>query len=91
MTSDIALILSSCTDVESAEIPVMLEETTNFIFNSGKHSEFISIDANEGVDWLKTNCSEAYELLQTFLQRHGHRAYAEVSERLFCKCINPKQ
>lgn len=71
--------MGSCKDVESAEIPVLLEEIVNSIIRSGKQKVFNAIFAFNGVEWLKRNCPEAFDLLHHFLERHGHRAYAEVS------------
>lgn len=72
-------MLSSCKNVESAEIPISLEKIGQCIQITRRQDEFCSIDAENGVAWLQTNCLEAHELLQGFLQKHGHRAYAEVS------------
>lgn len=72
-------MLSSCKDVESAEIPTSLEQIGQCIQKTGKQDEFCSINAENGVAWLLENCHNAYELLQGFLQKHGHRAYVEVS------------
>lgn len=83
LANDVASMLSSCKDVESAEIPNMLEQIAYCIHSSGKQSEFCSIDADDGVAWLWGNCRKAHDLLQGFLTKHGHRAFAEVSY-IFC-------
>lgn len=78
-TNDVGLMLSSCKDVESAEIPISLEQIAKCIQRSGKQNDFCSTDAEDGVTWLQDNCRKAHDLLQEFLKKHGHRAFAEVS------------
>lgn len=80
IAGDVALILGSCQNVESAEVPVMLEKIVEEITGSGKRKEFNdAVEAADGMKWLMVNCPKAYNLLQDFLERHGHRAYVEVS------------
>lgn len=81
-------MLSSCSDVESAEIPVMLQQIAECIHNMDKQNEFISIAADIGMTWLNENCHKAYELMQTFLDKHGHRAFAEVSTVWYSLILN---
>lgn len=78
-TNDVGLMLNSCKDIESAQIPISLEQIVQCIQMTGKQSEFGAIDAEKGVAWLQENCRNAYDLLQVFLKTHGHRAFAEVS------------
>lgn len=75
-------MLSSCKDVESAEIPISLEQIAKCIQRSGKPKDFCAIDAEDGVAWLQENCRKAHELLQDFSKKHGHRAFAEVSRNI---------
>lgn len=77
-SSDIALMLSSCKDVESAEIPKQLASIANKLRASGMDKKFSQIDPIYGLDWLRNNCNNAYELLTDFLKKHSHRAYKEV-------------
>lgn len=77
--SDCALILSSCEDVVSAEIPVLLEDIALVIQGEGFSESFRNIDPKDGVEYLKNNCNKAYKLLQNFLTLHGHRLLGEVS------------
>lgn len=80
--SDFALILSSCEDVISAEVPHYLERISNILKQAGYSDEFRGLEPAHGVDWLKNNCTKAYELFSEFLDKHGHRSLAEVSTRL---------
>lgn len=86
-SNDVGLMLSSCKDVESAEIPVLLEQIAQCVQKTGKQHEFCSINSENGVAWLQDHCQKAHELLQEFLKMHGHRAFAEVSD----KCQNQHQ
>lgn len=75
--ADIALMLGSCKDVESAEVPKLLEEIAIEIFKRGKAEEFVNINLANGLNWLDENCSNAANLVHAFLKRHGHRALKE--------------
>ncbi|XP_037037024.1 putative phosphoenolpyruvate synthase [Bradysia coprophila] len=75
--ADIALMLGSCKDVESAEVPKLLEEIAIEIYNRAKANEFINISPLEGIKWLKENCPTASASVQAFLNKHGHRALKE--------------
>lgn len=78
--SDISMLLSSCTDAESAEIPVMLEEIANEIIkcDKTKADEFVSINPSDGKGWMRINCITAYTLFEQFLYKHSHRGLQEV-------------
>lgn len=80
-SSDFALMLSLCNDVESAEIPQQIANITKKIRSAGKDEAFSQIDAKFGLDWLRENCNDAHELLTDFLKKHFHRTYKEVSVR----------
>ncbi|CAH1141478.1 unnamed protein product [Phyllotreta striolata] len=75
--SDFALILSSCEDVVSAEVPKYLEQISKALQECKDSDEFRSIEPSQGLDWLKANCSKAYELYVEFIEKHGHRSAAE--------------
>lgn len=75
--------MQSCENAESAKIPTMLNEIAFHIQSNANYQDFCSIDAKEGVQWLKDNNLKAYDLLQTFLERHGHRGYCEVRNLTF--------
>lgn len=78
--TDIAILLSSCKDAESAEIPVLLEEIAKTIVkcNATKATEFTNIDPYIGVEWLKNNCIVAYTLFEAFIEKNSHRGFQEV-------------
>lgn len=82
--NDLALLFSSCDDVISAEIPLMLKKISAIIAQHSKAEEFKSVKPEDGKKWLKANCLEAYALFEQFLQKHGHRALGEVSFLFIC-------
>ncbi|XP_072378304.1 rifampicin phosphotransferase-like [Diabrotica undecimpunctata] len=75
--SDFALILSSCEDVISAEVPKYLEQIASTLKDTENKERFKNVDATEGVTWLKDNCPVAYELYTEFMKKHGHRSRGE--------------
>lgn len=79
--NDISTLLSSCTDAESAEIPVMLEKIAKTIIEKcdiTKAHEFVSINLSEGREWMRNNCIIAHTLFEQFLHKHSHRGFQEV-------------
>lgn len=77
---DVTVILSSCENAESAEIPILLEEIASTLLrcNSSKALEFCEISADKGIAWLTKNCITAYTLFELFIERHAHRGFQEV-------------
>ena len=76
--SDIAVLLSSCSDVISAEVPIALREISKLIRDTGRGEEFSKIDSRNVSEWLKENCPKAAESLEKFLKDHGHRSIKEM-------------
>lgn len=70
-------MLGSCKDVESAEVPKLLEEIAIEIYERAKANDFVNISASVGMQWLDENCSKAGDLVKAFLKKHGHRALKE--------------
>lgn len=75
--ADIAVMLGSCKDVESAEVPKLLQEIAEEIYRRDKADEFVCVKPSDGVKWLDENCNSAGQLFHNFLKRHGHRALKE--------------
>lgn len=75
---DISVLLSSCSNVISVEIPQTLEKISNLIINSNIKEKFIKINPKDGVNWLRISCPQAGQELDSFLYKHGHRALREV-------------
>lgn len=76
--ADIAILLSSCSNVISTEVPIALGKIAACIRKSGKADEFSKIESTKVMAWLKLNCSPAAEKLQTFFEMHGHRGVQEL-------------
>lgn len=76
--SDIALILGSMSDVESANVPEMISDIAARIAFEQKHAEFVEVDSTTAVQWLEENCAPASKLLKDFMKRHGHRSINEL-------------
>ncbi|ERL95467.1 hypothetical protein D910_12729 [Dendroctonus ponderosae] len=75
--ADFANVLSSCEDVESAEVPAYLEKIAGIIKDEGYSEEFCMIDTRLGQTWLKSKCPTAHKIFEEFLDKHGHRCLGE--------------
>ncbi|XP_022108100.1 uncharacterized protein LOC110988664 [Acanthaster planci] len=82
LPSHIALLLSSCPDVESAKVPLAMETVAKAILREGKNSSFQTMAPLEALQWLQSPSSgEAGTAFSDFLRRHGHRCVREVELR----------
>ncbi|KAI4454859.1 phosphoenolpyruvate synthase-related [Holotrichia oblita] len=79
--TDVALLLSTNSSVESAEIPVILEEITTNIKKAKKAEAFLEINPEDGMEWLQDNCPNIRKSLDEFLSNHGHRLFREFEFR----------
>jgi len=76
--ADIAILLGSCTNIISTEVPIALGKIAASIRKSGKAEEFNKIEPAKAADWLKLNCPAAAEKLKAFFNMHGHRGVQEL-------------
>lgn len=76
--SDIAILLSSCSDIVSGEVVTGLNKIVHYIKTNEKGEEFKKIDPSKGIDWLKINCPQAAKELDNFLKQHGYRCIQEM-------------
>nr|XP_034193199.1 uncharacterized protein LOC117610209 isoform X3 [Osmia lignaria]XP_034193200.1 uncharacterized protein LOC117610209 isoform X3 [Osmia lignaria] len=76
--SDIALLLSSCSDIIGTEVVMSLRKIITYIKKDEKDEEFKIVEPTKGIDWLKINCPAAAEELNKFLKEHGHRCIQEM-------------
>ncbi|KYQ50675.1 putative phosphoenolpyruvate synthase [Trachymyrmex zeteki] len=76
--ADIAVLLSSCTNVISTEVPIALGKIAACIRRSGKADEFSKLETTKVITWLELNCPPAAEKLQIFFKMHGHRCVHEL-------------
>lgn len=70
-------MLGSCKDLESAEVPKLLEEIAFEIYSRNRADDFVQVTPTEGMKWLNENCPTAHNLIGAFLRKHGHRALKE--------------
>ncbi|XP_015836216.1 rifampicin phosphotransferase-like isoform X2 [Tribolium castaneum] len=75
--NDIAMLLASCDEVISAEIPNTLANITRILNENHQNMKFAEIDPNLGRKWLKDNSPEASKIFEQFIKNHGHRALRE--------------
>ncbi|XP_043247024.1 putative phosphoenolpyruvate synthase [Amphibalanus amphitrite] len=78
MFSSFAVLLSSCSGAESAEVPSSLKRLSRLIAATGDADEFVSASPEEALVWLKTKHTVVAVTFKDFLATHGHRAVAEM-------------
>jgi hypothetical protein len=71
------LLLSSCSNVESAEIPTQLREIAAIVAEEDSDF-FTSTTPSIALNWILKE-SEAASKFQAFLEAHGHRSIREVA------------
>ncbi|EFN79325.1 Probable phosphoenolpyruvate synthase [Harpegnathos saltator] len=76
--ADIAVLLSSCTNVIGTEVPIALSKIAVCIRRCGKAKDFVKVEPANATDWLKSNCPAAAEELLAFYDMHGHRCVQEM-------------
>ncbi|CAG2120106.1 unnamed protein product, partial [Medioppia subpectinata] len=73
--SDYNLMISSATDVISAEVPKILREIAKSIKDK---QWFRQLSDEEALQELTTGTDESSQQFQYFIERHGHRGYREL-------------
>ena len=77
-SADMALILSECKNVCSAEVPTAINSLAKLIARSEFKQTFVSLPLDECDAFLKTSTTEEIKTEYTkFLERHGHRSIRE--------------
>lgn len=76
--SDIAILLSSCNNVISAQVPIALRRIANLIRDTGKWKEFAQINPVNVISWLDENSPQTLKLLKDFMKTYGHRNIKEM-------------
>ncbi|CAL1271874.1 unnamed protein product [Larinioides sclopetarius] len=74
---DFSQLLTTSTEVESADVPTAMEKLAFFIFKEEKPEEFKSMKTEEALRWLETTPTTAGEKYRDFLTKHGHRCLRE--------------
>ncbi|XP_077516891.1 rifampicin phosphotransferase-like isoform X2 [Amblyomma americanum] len=64
-------------DVESAEVPRMIQELGATLRRSPDRQHFLDMSTEEASEWLSTAEDECGEMYREFIKRHGHRAVKE--------------
>ncbi|KAF8792171.1 putative phosphoenolpyruvate synthase like protein [Argiope bruennichi] len=75
--SDFSQLLTTSSEVESADVPAAMEKLAYFIFKEKKPEEFKSMKTEEALRWLETTQTTAGEKYRDFLEKHGHRCLRE--------------
>lgn len=73
---DFSSLLSSCSGVESADVPESLQQLAQVIAQNNT-SIFSSVSPKEAYDILKSDTGASGKLFQNFLEKHGHRCVKE--------------
>ncbi|XP_023716266.1 prodigiosin synthesizing transferase PigC isoform X3 [Cryptotermes secundus] len=88
--SDMGLLLSSCSDLVSAGIPVALEDLASSIIATDKARDFCTVLPSEAVHWLEENYPSVATKLQRFLDKYGHRCIKEFELMTETWGMNPE-
>lgn len=87
--TDMALLLSSITGTESAEVPSALKELSRVISESDEAEEFLAMSADEAHVWLHSHPGPVGVVFRQFLSRHGHRSLKELDLYSLSWRVNP--
>ncbi|XP_076307206.1 rifampicin phosphotransferase-like isoform X2 [Tachypleus tridentatus] len=75
--SDFGYLLSTCTNVESADVPAALEKLALEIKKEIESEDFMNMKPETAVRWLSISQSIAGKAFRKFLRKHGHRCWKE--------------
>lgn len=64
-------------DVESAEVPRMIQELGTLLRRSAEKTRFLNMTVEEASEWLSTAENECGEMFRAFMGKHGHRTVKE--------------
>ncbi|XP_033626787.1 putative phosphoenolpyruvate synthase isoform X1 [Asterias rubens] len=82
LSTHISMLLSSCPNVESAQVPLAMEKIAKAILKEEKSEEFQGMTPDDALDWLQgASGGEAGIVFADFLRCHGHRCIREVELR----------
>ncbi|XP_076355068.1 rifampicin phosphotransferase-like [Tachypleus tridentatus] len=88
--TDFGYLLSTCTNVESANVPVALKKLALIISDEIEKEEFLSMSPETALRWLSINQSTAGQAFRNFLRRHGHRCVKEFDVNSIPWGVDPK-
>lgn len=78
--SDVALLLSQCSNVYSAEVPLAIKDIARSIVQSENEETFLNMTDHDCIQFLNSdNCPKDLHIkFQSFMERHGHRCVREA-------------
>nr|XP_054748523.1 uncharacterized protein LOC129254092 [Lytechinus pictus] len=80
--SEVAMLLSTCPNVPSADVPMALENIVKAVMNEGKSEAFVNWEPSKALQWLQgTESKSAGKIFRKFLQEQGHRCIRESEFR----------
>ncbi|XP_072169150.1 rifampicin phosphotransferase-like [Diadema setosum] len=80
--SAVAMMLSSCPNVKSADVPVALENIAKAVITEGMADSFPVWEPQSALEWLKSPESQtAGAVFKQFIQQQGHRCIRESEFR----------
>ncbi|GIY36276.1 hypothetical protein CDAR_552561 [Caerostris darwini] len=88
--SDFARLLAASSNVESANIPQVLQEVAVQIVKDISCEKFKSMSLEEALEWLQTTNMPSGDTFRQFLKRHGHRCIQESDVRSITWEMEPK-
>ncbi|GIY36260.1 acetoacetyl-CoA synthetase [Caerostris darwini] len=88
--SDFARLLSTSSNVESANIPQAMQEVAIQIVKDIGSEKFNSMSIEEAEEWLQSSTSLAGYKFRQFLNRHGHRCLKEIDVYSITWGMDPK-
>ncbi|GIY94301.1 putative phosphoenolpyruvate synthase [Caerostris extrusa] len=88
--NDFARLLSTSSNVESANIPQAMQEVAIQIVKDIGCEKFNSMASEEAEEWLQSSTSLAGYKFRQFLNRHGHRCLKEIDVYSITWGMDPK-
>ncbi|XP_077511422.1 rifampicin phosphotransferase-like isoform X1 [Amblyomma americanum] len=80
LNNDVFSVLSKILqngDVESAQVPRMIQELGSLLRKCPEKEKFLSMSNEEASKWLSTAENECGEKFREFIEKHGHRSVKE--------------
>ncbi|XP_068241678.1 rifampicin phosphotransferase-like isoform X2 [Palaemon carinicauda] len=87
---DMASLLSTCSGVESADVPSALKSVAQVIAQNEEANDFLSMTPEEGKVWLESHPGKVGTCYRSFLSRHGHRCLKEIDFMSLSWSLDPR-
>ncbi|XP_042911551.1 rifampicin phosphotransferase-like [Parasteatoda tepidariorum] len=94
--SDFGRILSSSSQIESADVPSSVQRVANQVVKDLSPEKFKAMSLEEAEKWLNTSNTTSSKMYCEFIERHGHRCLKEFDvnstpwgqdQRIFIKLL----